>query len=100
MKASEYLWLYCETKTELKGLPSAHAKGETNLRAGHPTFESDTTGKPLDEQDVYSLLGRNEKKLWKAFHDGDKERFTAIVTSQQSEDDAYHAQKVTQEAKA
>lgn len=101
MKASEYLWLYCETMEELEGAPPEQVKGETNLRAGYPTFESDTTGEPLDEQDVFSLLGRNEAELWEAFGDGDKERFAAIVAGQQTSDDQYHAdQEATTDGEA
>lgn len=97
MKASEYLWKYCETMKDLNGASPEQIRGETNLRAGYPSFEADTTGEALDEQDVYSLLGRNEDELWEAFNDDDKERFTAIVVGQQASDDRYHAKKAEEE---
>ena len=93
MKASEYLWKYCETMEELEGASPEQVRGETNLRAGYPSFEADTTGEALDEQDAYSLFGRNEKELWEAFGEGDRERFGAIVAGQQASDDRYHAEK-------
>ena len=97
MKCSEYLWLYLDIHTkncDTPGWSPEQAQGETRLAMeanGDREIVSDTTGEKMTEREARSVLGRNEADLNVLYHEGDRDKFEAMVRAQLGSDDEHHA---------
>lgn len=108
MKCSEFLWKYLDLQSKLQPISSMDVcglLGQTMAENGDTTIVSDTTGKPMAQDDALSVLGRAEGKgannrLLEAYRNGQKSLFEALVVNQNMSDDEYHAKMAAEEAAA
>lgn len=90
MKCTEYLWKYIDLQaTNDQGWSPERTQGEMRAILGDEQVENDVTGEAMTERAAKSVLGRNEKALWDAYHAGDKDAFDTIVLDQMKSDKAH-----------
>lgn len=93
MKASEYLWKYCEMMDSNEGVSPEQIQGELRLFLGDEEIIADSNDEVLSEREAKSIFGRNEDKLWEAYHAGNKPLFAALCMYQQVSDDEWQKLK-------
>lgn len=90
MKCTEYLWKYIDLQaTNDQGWSPERTQGEMRAILGDEQVENDVTGEAMTERAAKSVLGRNEKALWDAYHAGDKDAFNTLVLDQMKSDKAH-----------
>ena len=90
MKCTEYLWKYVDLQaTNDQGWSPERTQGEMRAILGDEQVENDVTGEAMTERAAKSVLGRNEKALWDAYHTGDKDAFNTLVLDQLKADKTY-----------
>ena len=93
MKASEYLWKYCEMMDSNEGVSPEQIQGELRIFLGDEEIVSDSDGERLSEREAKSVFGRNEERLWEAYKEGNKPLFAAVCMYQQVSDDEWQKLK-------
>ena len=93
MKCSQYLWKYCELMDQNEGVSPEQIQGELRLFLGDEEIIADSSDEKLSEREAKSIFGRNEDKLWEAYHAGNKPLFAALCMYQQVSDDEWQKLK-------
>ena len=96
MKCSQYLWKYCELMDQNDGVSPEQIQGELRLFLGDEEIVADSSDEKLSEREAKSIFGRNEDKLWEAYHADNKPLFAALCMYQQVSDDEW--QKLKEES--
>ena len=104
MKLHIYLWKYCEMLDDAQGKSPEQIQGELRQFLGDEEITSNSTDETFSEREAKSIFGRNEDKLWEAYHADNKPLFAALCMRQQVSDDEWQklkeemwAQKESQE---
>lgn len=93
MKCSQYLWKYCELMDQNEGVSPEQIQGELRLFLGDEEIVADSSDEKLSEREAKSIFGRNEDKLWEAYHADNKPLFAALCMYQQVSDDEWQKLK-------
>ena len=93
MKLHIYLWKYCEMLDDAQGKSPEQIQGELRQFLGDEEITSNSTDETLSEREAKSIFGRNEDKLWEAYHADNKPLFAALCMRQQVSDDEWQKLK-------
>lgn len=102
MKCSDFLWARCKFDDMFPEFCNAQVTAEmaTMLRQNNDYIVDDVTGKRMTIAEAESIMGRNYKKMMRAYKAGNKSLFALLAQNQQVSDEEWvRAEKEASENK-